>query len=68
MRNDGSSDKAGQTERRGFLKLFGMGAAAGSAGLVASVAPTPAQAAAPAVERGYRETEHVRKVYELARF
>lgn len=68
MRNDGSSDRAGQTERRGFLKLFGMGAVAGSAGLVAGAVPVAAEVATPAVGRGYRETAHVKKVYELARF
>jgi hypothetical protein len=68
MRDDGSRETAGRTERRAFLKLFSMGAAAGSAGLVAGVVPVAAEAATPAVERGYRETAHVKKVYELARF
>lgn len=54
------------TSRRDLLKLAGL--AVGVAGVAA--AATPAKAAVP-VERasdgGYRETEHVRKYYELAR-
>jgi anaerobic selenocysteine-containing dehydrogenase len=57
--------------RRDFIKLAGLGAAAGSAGLVAAVAPAAAAAAeaTPAgAKPGYRETDHVKKAYELARF
>ena len=54
------------TSRRDLLKLAGL--AAGVAG--AAAASGTAKAATP-VERekdgGYRETEHVRKYYELAR-
>jgi hypothetical protein len=53
--------KAGR--RRQFLKLASLGA------VVAGQSQRPAQAAEPETEgKGYRETEHVRKVYELARF
>jgi hypothetical protein len=68
MRDDGPGRKAGETERRGFLKLIGIGAAAGSGGLAAGVVSAPAEAAVPPVVRAYRETAHVKKVYELARF
>lgn len=54
--------------RRDFLKAAGL---AGGAG-VAAVALTAksSQAAAPAgqKESGYRETEHIRKYYESARY
>ncbi len=54
--------------RRDFLKLAGLGTLAGAA--VAVTAPAE-QAEAAEAERaggGYRETEHVKKAYELARF
>ncbi len=55
-------------KRREFLKLLGMGGAAGAAALAAGGA-APSEAAAPAQpETGYRETAHVRKFYETARF
>jgi hypothetical protein len=55
--------------RRDFLKLAGLGAAAGSVAGVAKVAPAAAtEATPPPGKPGYRETEHVRKVYEVARF
>jgi hypothetical protein len=55
--------------RRQFLKLASLGAVAGTVAAVAGEAQNPAQAAEPEPQgRGYRETEHVRKVYELARF
>jgi hypothetical protein len=54
-------------KRREFLKLLGMGGAAGAAALATGAAP--AEAAAPATpETGYRETAHVRKFYETAKF
>ncbi|MDX6752254.1 twin-arginine translocation signal domain-containing protein [Geminicoccaceae bacterium 1502E] len=54
--------------RRNFLKLASLGAAAST---VAAVAGRPAEAADPAAAKAhgsYRETPHVRKYYELARF
>jgi hypothetical protein len=53
--------------RRGFLKTAGLGAAA--AGLAGIIAPdsSSARAQTPARQGGYRETEHVKRVYELAR-
>ena len=52
-------------KRREFLKLLGVaGAAAMAAGGTA-----PAEAAEPTQpETGYRETAHVRKFYETAKF
>lgn len=62
-------DTTNAIDRRGFLRTVGVGAgAAGVAAVVGgSAAPTTAKAAAPA-SSGYRETEHVRRFYELARF
>jgi hypothetical protein len=55
-------------KRREFLKLLGKGGAAGAAALTVGGA-APSQAAAPAQpETGYRETAHVRKFYETAKF
>ena len=54
--------------RRGFLKQAGV--AVGTAG-VAAVVSTQAPAASETADTkstGYRETEHVRTYYELARF
>ena len=54
------------TSRRDLLKLAGL--AVGVAG--AAAATSPAKAAAPVArpkDGGYRETDHVRKYYELAR-
>ena len=64
-------EEAAETGRRGFLKLAGVGAAAGAAGAVVGggvPAAAAAEAAAPPAQRGYRETPHVKKFYELARF
>ncbi|WP_346912827.1 twin-arginine translocation signal domain-containing protein [uncultured Roseibium sp.] len=52
--------------RRNFLKLASLGALASGATVVAGSAE-----AAEAVEQGgsgYRETDHVKKAYETARF
>jgi hypothetical protein len=54
--------------RRNFLKLASVGAVAGTLA-AASGRQREAEAAEPeARAKGYRETDHVRKFYELARF
>ncbi len=56
-----------ETDRRSFLKMAGLG----TAGAVATAAGTQTANADGVREdgsRGYSETEHVRKVYDLARF
>ncbi len=58
-----------KTSRRDFLKAAGVtGAAAGVAAVALS--GKSAEAASPDVGKsaGYRETEHVKTYYELARF
>ena len=53
-------------DRRGFLKLAGAGVVTGGATLVAGTAAV--EAAAPVKDDAlYRETEHVKRYYQLAR-
>lgn len=54
--------------RRDFLKAAGI--AGGAAGLAAATLSTKSQAAVPASRKSgsYRETEHIRKYYESARY
>jgi hypothetical protein len=56
------------TRRRDFLKLAGAGTLGGAAAAVASAVPAAAAVETPDGAAGYRETAHVKKVYELARF
>ncbi len=59
--------KNNATDRRSFLKMAGIG----TAGAVTAAVGTMAADASEVREdgsRGYSETEHVRKVYDLARF
>lgn len=68
-REDQRETKAKGLDRRSFLR--GVGAGAGAAGVAALVATDGAEAAPAEKEHkagGYRETEHVRRVYDLARF
>ncbi len=54
--------------RRDFLRLAGLGTvAAGTAAVMGGERAAAATAGTPS-RRGYRETEQVRKYYELARF
>ncbi len=67
MRSKDSNPKSAQ--RRAFLKLGGAGVAAGGAAVVLQGGTTEdAQAAAETKPAGYRETAHVKKFYETARF
>ena len=54
-------------KRRDFLKLAGLGSVGAVAG-AAAVAPVQAKEEPSARSTGYRETPHVKKAYELARF
>ena len=63
MRND----EKPASPRRAFIKLMGLGSVAGAAATVAG--KRPVQAADPQPQtKGYRETAHVRKFYDLAKF
>lgn len=55
------------TDRRGFMKLAALGAAASGATLVAGEAAA-ADAPKSATAAGYRESEHVKTFYQSARF
>ena len=61
--------------RRGILRGLGLGAAGAAAGAAAAGAlmreadaASTKQAASAPRSGGYRESDHVRRVYELARF
>lgn len=55
--------------RRQFLKLASLGAVAGTVAAAAGDGRSEAAAAEPEAQgKGYRETAHVKKAYELARF
>ena len=58
-------DKA-VTDRRSFLKLAGVGVAAGGAAVAAG--GTASATESKPRDGLYRETDHVKRYYELARF
>jgi hypothetical protein len=63
------TDQKEQTSRRSFFRTIGLGAA--SAGALAVTGTTETKAAEgvrPDGSQGYRETEHVKRVYQLQRF
>ena len=55
-------------KRRAFLRLAGLGAASGAVAAVVGAEPAEANASPQEGRAGYRETTHVKKAYELARF
>ncbi|MFQ5773289.1 MAG: formate dehydrogenase [Kiloniellaceae bacterium] len=54
--------------RRDFFRSVGLGAGVAAVGLSASTVKAAAPSKASAKGAGYRETDHVKKFYELARF
>ena len=54
--------------RREFLKLASLGAVAGTVAAAAGTERADAALEPDQGAKGYRETAHVKKVYELARF
>jgi hypothetical protein len=60
--------EATAARRRDFLKLAGLGSATAVASAAAAVVPAEATEQPSGTATGYRETVHVKKVYELARF
>ena len=60
------NDKREGTDRRNFLKFASLGTVAGGAALVAGSGE--AEAAEAVSGSGYKETDHVKTVYKLARF
>ena len=65
-----SNKKSGSPSRREFIKTAGLGV--GVAAVTTGVLSAGEAAAAPSLKdektTGYRETEHVRKYYESAKF
>ena len=59
-------DEKKTASRRDFLKLTGLAAPAAAVTVVTGA--TGAEAAVPEPTGGYRETEHVKKYFETARF
>ena len=55
-------------DRRDFLKLAGLGTVVGGAALVTGQSAAKATEELVENEAGYRETDHVKKTYDLARF
>lgn len=60
--------QASQVARRDLLKLAGLGGAAAGAAAIAASSQTEAATEPAKAKSGYRETAHVRKYYELAKF
>jgi len=54
--------------RRDFLKLAGLGTVAGGVTLVTGRDAAQASEAAADERTGYRETDHIKKIYDLSRF
>ncbi len=61
-------DKKTAVGRRDFLKLSGVAAATGGAALAVGNEEADASEALHGSSTGYRETDHVRTYYKLARF
>ncbi len=61
-------DKKVDSGRRNFLTLAGAGAVVGGAAIASGGTPAEATPVAEEGEKLYRETDHVRRVYELSRF
>lgn len=56
-------------QRREFFKKAGLGAGtAAVVGTLGSIAEPASAALDPSGSQGYRETEHVKRVYELSKF
>jgi hypothetical protein len=62
-----TDNESKQPDRRLFMKLASLGAAGASIGLAAKEA-VAAETPAPGEQAGYRETEHVKAYYRMARF
>lgn len=63
-----SQKNPARADRRSFIKLAGAGVVGGGAALASVVTGAEASSAAPADQGQYRETDHVKRYYELAKF
>jgi hypothetical protein len=62
------SRKAKTSARRDFLRMAALGSVAGAAAVASGSDKAKAEVERTAGASGYRETEHVKKVYALSRF
>lgn len=60
--------KKQRVARRDLLKVAGLGGAVGAAALATKAGKAEAASADEVMGSGYRETEHVRTYYDLAKF
>lgn len=63
-----NTKEARNVARRDLLKLAGLGGVAGAAAIAATGGTAEAAVKTGDKATGYRETEHVRKYYDLAKF
>ena len=63
-----TKDDSQKVARRDLLKLAGLGGVTGAALMATSTGKAEAAAEIGRKDSGYRETEHVRTYYELAKF
>jgi len=63
-----SREEGQKVARRDLLKLAGLGGVAGAAFVAKSGGKAQAATESIRKDSGYRETEHVRTYYELAKF
>lgn len=68
MHRDDKSTRADAADRRSVLKFLGLGAATGGVALAAAEPAAAAEKPADDTGSHYRETEHVKTYYELAKF
>lgn len=57
-----------KTDRRGFLKIAGLGTVTGGVALVAGKQAEATELAVDEAATGYSETDHVKTFYKTARF
>lgn len=63
-----TESKKQRVARRDLLKIAGLGGAAGAAALAGTTGKAEAATVENEKSSGYRETEHVRTYYDLAKF
>ena len=63
-----TTEDSQKVARRDLLKLAGLGGVTGAALMASSTAKAGAAVEESRKDSGYRETEHVRTYYELAKF
>lgn len=67
-RQKDASAQESTTDRRGFLKLAGLGTVAGGTAIVTGAGAEAVEIVEETKTGGYRLTEHVKRAYETSRF